>query len=63
MSAIANFLADAKSIDKTPEITALDRGVVQELEAQIALGDIALPSGYGGVDEVQSLAASGALTR
>jgi hypothetical protein len=62
MGIFADFLAGAKSIDQTLEITALDRGVVREINNQIALGDADLPVGasFQGANEVQTLSASGA---
>lgn len=60
MGMFTDFLAGAKSIDSTAEITALDRGIVRELDALIAKGDATLPSGasFQAVNEVQTLTAS-----
>jgi len=61
MTVIADFLARAKTIDVDAPIASLDRRVVQELEAEIANGDVTLPAAnFDGQDEVQTLAASGA---
>lgn len=60
MSIFADFLAASKSIDKTGDVTALDKVVQREIDQEIAKGDAASPSGFEGEDEVQTLAASGA---
>lgn len=61
MTVIADFLAKARSLDINAPIHSLDRRVVQELEGEIAKGDVSLPAAnFDGQDEVQTLAASGA---
>lgn len=60
MTIFANFLASAKSIDVTPEATALDRRIVLEIQKKIDQGDAVRPAGFAGVDAVQTLVASGA---
>jgi len=56
MGLITDFLANATSIDTTPEITALDRTVVKELNAAISRGDPNLQPALEGTNEVQALA-------
>ena len=61
MGMIADFVASSVSIDKNPPTTALDNVVNRELNDMIARGDIESPgASYNAVNEVQSLAASGA---
>ena len=58
MGIFANFLANAVSVDKTDDITALDRRVKNEMDRIIALGDADAPAAMQGANEVQSWATS-----
>lgn len=57
MALIANFLANARGIDQTDDITALDRGIVKELTAAINRGDTEIPATLVAIDEIQTLSA------
>jgi hypothetical protein len=61
MTVFADLLANAVSFDKDAPIHSLDRAIVNDINEEIARGDVALPAaGFDAVNEVQTLAASGA---
>lgn len=55
MGIFSDLLTSAQGIDVTPDITALDRIVVRELEAMVDRGDVDLPTALAETDAVHTL--------
>ncbi len=58
MGVFSDLLLNAKSIDITAPITALDKVVIREFKDMVVQGDFVLPTEAAAGDEVQSLATS-----